>query len=145
MPDRTQNAPPPHGTLRQSLAFAAVGVAALLIDAAVLTALTAWAELPALLARIPSIAIAMICAWALNRTLTFANGTAPSITEFGRYATVAAGAALVNYGVFTMILLLRPGTPALYALCISSAIAAVLSYSGYRWFVFQPNERPGKP
>jgi putative flippase GtrA len=89
-----------------------------------------------LLARIPSIAVAMICAWALNRTLTFASGTAPSVAEFGRYAAVAAAAALVNYGVFTIVLLLRPETLPLYALCVSSAIAAVLSYSGYRWFVF---------
>ena len=79
----------------------------------------------------------MFCAWGLNRTLTFATDSAPTLSEFGRYAAVAGAAAPVDYGAFTSVLLLRPETPALYGLCASSAIAAAVSYSGYRWFVFR--------
>src|SRR5262245_3981552 len=94
--------------LRHGLGFLVSGSIAFCVDALVLHLLMAWVGLPAALARIGSIALAMVAGWLSHRTLTFAVKAAPSVREFLVYAGVAWFSAGVNYAVFVLILLVLP-------------------------------------
>ena len=63
--------------------------------------------------------------------------SAPSWREFGRFAAVAWSANALNYAIYAVILLARPVTLPVVALVISSGIAAVFSYVGFRLGVFR--------
>ena len=76
-------------------------------------------------------------AWLLHRQLTFAVSVPPSFREFARFASVAMTANLINYGIYALILLVRPDTPPLLALVLSTAVAMVVSYLGFRLRVFR--------
>lgn len=116
--------------------FGATGLLALLIDAAILTALTRGAGLSPFVARAPAIAIAMIFAWLSNRTFTFGLRGKPRVTEFCRYVVASGFGTIVNYTCFSALLLLRPDIGPVCALALASVVAAGVSYAGYRWFAF---------
>jgi putative flippase GtrA len=79
----------------------------------------------------------------MHRRLTFAVPVPPSVAEFLRYAGVAWVAAAVNYAVFVLIVLGRPGTEPLAALVVSSIVAAIFAYLGMRFAAFR--HRRGAP
>ena len=58
------------------------------------------------------------------------------MSEFLRYAGVAWTAAVVNYGLFVLIVLAYPAIEPLVALVISSAVAMVFAYLGMRFAAF---------
>lgn len=132
----------PIATGEQSLArhgagFLASGLIALAVDAGMTSLLTRGFGLSAFVARPIAIAIAMVVAWTCHRHLTFAVKTAPSLREFGRYATVAWGAAGVNYAIYAGILLALPSIAPEVALVASSVASMVVSYLGMRFGVFK--------
>ena len=137
MADRgTQWTPAGQHPLRHGLAFVLSGGTAFAVDATVLQGLTALLGVPAIAARVAAIALAMVAGWLMHRTFTFAVATQPSVAEFVRYAGVAWSAAAVNYAVFVLLLLARPGTHPLVALMVSSIAAMVLAYLGMRFGAF---------
>jgi putative flippase GtrA len=89
------------------------------------------------LARLIAILVAMVIAWLMHRRITFDVPDPPSIGEFLRFAGVAWTAAAVNYLVYAAILIVLPGTPPLAAMTVSSIVAAVVSYTGFRIGVFR--------
>lgn len=88
-------------------------------------------------ARIVSVACAMVTAWLAHRRLTFGQMTKPTLAEFGRYAAAASATALVNYAVFAVILLAWPTAPALGSLVAASCVATFFSYVSMRYGVFR--------
>lgn len=123
--------------LRHGLGFMASGAAAFIVDAAVLGLLTGVAGVHPIAARLAAISLAMVTGWLMHRSLTFAVPVPPSVPEFLRYAGVAWIAAAVNYGVFVLIVLKRPGIEPLVALVLSSIVAAVVAYLGMRFATFR--------
>lgn len=117
--------------------FIAAGVAALIVDAVVLTLLTGAGGLSPYAARLVSISVAMLASWQINRRVTFAMTTPPTLAEFGRFAAVSWLAQAVNYAVFAAILIMRPGTWPVTALIAASLIAMFVSYGGFRFGVFR--------
>jgi putative flippase GtrA len=128
--------------VRHGLAFLLSGGTAFAVDATVLELLTALLGMPAIVARVAAIALAMVAGWLMHRTFTFAVASPPNVAEFVRYAGVAWTAAAANYAVFVLILMARPGTHPLLALVASSVVAMVLAYLGMRFAAFR---RPKPP
>jgi putative flippase GtrA len=123
--------------VRHGLAFLVSGGAAFLVDALVLTLLTAVVGLHPILARVAAIALAMVAGWLMHRTFTFRVAARPSLREFLRYAGVAWTAAAVNYGVFVLIVLAYAGIEPLVALVVSSVVAMAFAYIGMRFAAFR--------
>jgi putative flippase GtrA len=134
---RKRLAPDGQHPIRHGLGFLVSGGTAFAVDALVLQLLTALLGLHPIAARLVAISLAMVAGWLMHRTLTFAVPTPPSVAEFLRYAGVAWTAAALNYGLFVLIVLARPGTQPLVALVVSSAAAMIFAYLGMRFAAFR--------
>jgi putative flippase GtrA len=130
-----ETALPPPG--RHWGGFLASGLIALSIDAGVLETGVRMLHLHPLAARLIAISCAMVGGWLAHRTLTFALRSRPTFQEFVRYAAVAWTTAAINYGSFAAVLILRPATPPLLALVVSSLIATIFAYFGMRYGAFR--------
>lgn len=131
--DPARDLPP----LRHWGGFLLSGLIALTCDAAVLLFGTAVLELDPLVARLFAIAIAMVAGWLAHRRLTFSLTTAPTVSEFTRYAAVAWTTAAINYAAFAMILYISPATHPLIALVLASILATIFAYIGMRYGAFR--------
>lgn len=121
--------------LRHYGGFLLAGLLALTTDGAILQGLTLSGWDP-LAARLVAISIAMIVSWLINRTVTFAMKGPPTLREYARFATVSWSSQVVNYGLFSIIMIARPETHVLIALFVASFFAMFVSYFGYRYGVF---------
>jgi len=130
--------------LRHYGGFVLAGMLALTTDGLILQGLMDLGWSP-FLARPLAIAVAMVVSWQVNRSVSYAMATPPTLHEFGRFAAVSWTAQAVNYAVFSAILLLRPGTHALLALLLASLVAMFVSYFGFRHGVFARSEPPPNP
>ena len=119
--------------LQHGLAFVLSGGLAFVTDAGILKLLTAVFGIHPILARIVSLSFAHVAGWLSHRRFTFRLKTPPTLAEFVRYVGVQSTVALLNYGVFVLILVLRPATEPLVALFASSGIAMCLSYLRIRF------------
>ena len=134
-PDSSSSAPP-RSRLAQLAGFLVSGSLAFLVDVIVTKALSGFAGLPWSVSRILAIAVAMVVAWACHRRLTFAVKTAPTMTEFIRYAGVGWSAAALNYAVFLIFIWLLPNYDKALAIGVASIVAMAYSYLGMRFGVF---------
>ena len=126
--------------LRHGAGFVASGLLAFLTDAAVLTVLTRYAGMDPFLARLAAIATAMAVAYFAHRRLTFRVQDAPSLAQFGKFASVAATASTINYAIYAGILIAYRGCEPLAALVIATIVSMIASYAGLRFGVFKkPN------
>jgi putative flippase GtrA len=130
-------APGAQHPLRHGLAFLFSGSLAFVVDAGVLKLLIAAFGLHPILARIVSLSCAHVAGWLSHRRFTFRLTTPPTLMEFLRYAGVQSTVAIINYGIYVAVLLLRPGTDPLLALFISSGLAMFVSYFGIRFGAFR--------
>ena len=89
-----------------------------------------------LVARIGAITAAMLFTFWLNRTFTFGRSDRSLAAEGARYGGVGISAALLNYAVYSAIVLAFPGFFPVFALAIASAVAMAWSFLGYSRFVF---------
>ena len=71
MSETDTSAPGAQHPVRHGLAFLVSGGTAFLVDALVLTLLTAVVGLHPILARVAAIALAMVAGWLMHRTFTF--------------------------------------------------------------------------
>jgi putative flippase GtrA len=126
--------------LRHWLAFLFGGAFAFAVDAAVLEGLTVLFGIHPIVARLAAISVAMVAGWLAHRTFTFAVPGPPSVPEFVRYAAVGWTSAAINYTLFVLIVLARPGIEPLIALAVSSLVAMVFAYVGMRFGAFRPHE-----
>lgn len=127
----------PHHGWRHWLGFIGSGLLSFVVDAGGMEALTALAGWRAQTARLASIPCAMLVGWLSHRTFTFAMTTPPSLAEFARFVGAAGSASVLNYGVFWGILAVWQGASSLVAVVISTAVATVASYLGFRFGVFR--------
>ncbi len=135
------------GRFRHVGGFILGGVAALLVDLAILELLTRGAGISPFLARIPAIAVAMVVSWLINRTVTFAVTTPPTLAEFGKFAAVSWVAQAVNYASYATLLLLFPALPPAAAVILGCGPAVAVAYAGFRFGVFRatnPSSEPDK-
>ncbi len=123
--------------LRHGAGFIASGLIAFSTDAAVLWLLTRLAGLDPYSARILAILVAMVAAYFAHRRLTFNVPEPPSLTQFGKFASIAATANGINYALYVGILLGVPGATPLIAFLAASAVAVGISYAGFRFSVFR--------
>jgi putative flippase GtrA len=126
-----------HRSVRHWGGFLFSGGVAFLIDAGITTLLIRIARLDPFSARLIAILIAMVFAWLMHRRITFNVAYAATVKEFLHFAAVAGSANATNYVVYAAILLIWPATAPIGAILISSAIATVLSYLGFRFGVFR--------
>jgi putative flippase GtrA len=129
-------------SLRHWGGFLVSGLTAAAIDALITSGLVHEAHLDPFTARIAGILVAMMAAWLLHRRLTFAMRSPPSWREFTRFAAVAWIANLLNYIIYSAILIARPATLPVVAIIIATGIAAVFSYLGFRLGVFREPTPP---
>lgn len=122
--------------MRRILLFALVGGAGFLVDAGVLALLLHVSPLGPFSARIVAIAAAMLVTFWLNRTFTFGRSDRGLAVEGTRYGGVGVSAALLNYAVYSVILLVFPAVWPVLAVAIASLAAMVWSFLGYSRFVF---------
>lgn len=131
-----------HGQPRRSgwrhwLGFLVSGGIAFVTDVVLSKALHDIVGLAWPVSRFLAISIAMVAGWLAHRKLTFAVATAPTIAEFGRYASMAWTAAALNYVVFLALLWVFPALEPAIAIAIASAVAMAFSYLGMKLAVFK--------
>lgn len=122
--------------MKRVLLFAVAGAAGFLVDAGIL-ALLLWATpLGPLVARLFAIAAAMLFTFWLNRSFTFGRSDRSLAAEGARYGGIGISAALLNYAVYSALILAFPTLWPVFAVAIASLVAMVWSFLGYSRFVF---------
>lgn len=122
--------------LRHYGGFVLAGGTALLVDMGILSGLTRGLGLGPLVARAIAIAFAMPVTWWINRTVTFAVKSPPTLAEYLKFAVAALAGVAVNYAVYAGLVELRTGLPPEAIVPIATLCAMVVSYTGYRFGVF---------
>ena len=122
--------------MRRVLLFAVTGGAGFFVDAGVLALLLRATSLGPFLARVAAIAAAMLFTFWLNRTFTFGRSAHSLGAEGARYGSVGLSAALLNYAVYSAIVIACPGLWPVFAAALASLAAMVWSFLGYSRFVF---------
>jgi putative flippase GtrA len=122
--------------VKRFLRFVLAGGIGFIVDAGVLALLLAVTPLDPFSARLLSIAVALATTWMLNRHITFGPSGRPPAVEGARYGGVGAATSIVNYLVYSALLVAFPSMPPLAALVVASAVAMALSYLGYSRLVF---------
>ena len=128
---------------RQLLNFTLVGGIGFVVDAGVLTALTALWGWDVYLARLLSFVLATLATWWLNRMRTFAlpagGPLAAHVGEYARYVSVQVGGGLINLAVFSALILLEPRLRPLpvLPLAVGSGVALFWNYFGARLWVYR--------
>jgi putative flippase GtrA len=116
--------------------FAFAGGTGFLVDAGSLSLILWLTPAGPYVARVLSIAIAMAYTWTINRTFTFGSSGRHVASEGARYGLIGILAALVNYGSYSVCLLVWPPVWPVLAAAVGSGVAMIFSYVGYSRFVF---------
>jgi putative flippase GtrA len=116
--------------------FVAAGGSGFLVDAGSLTLLVQLTSLSPFIARILSIALAVTTTWLINRRLTFEKSPHSTAAEATRYGSVAFITALINYGLFSVIMLIWPALWPAIAAGMATIVTMFLSFFGYSKLVF---------
>ena len=125
--------------------FAIVGGIGFVVDAAILTALLSGLGFNVYASRAVSFATAVLATWALNRQWVFTNGKARHAravgAEYLRYLVVQTVGALVNLGVFVVVLAMEPDLIRypVVPLAIGSVAGLLVNFAGARLWVFARN------
>lgn len=118
------------------LRFTVVGGIGFVADATMLALVLAATPLGPFVARLISIGFGLTVTWLCNRTLTFQPSRRGMLREGARYGGVGITTSVVNYLVYSVLLLAMPWMAPLLALVIASLAAMALSYLGYSRLVF---------
>ena len=122
--------------LNQLVRFAGVGLTGLLVDVGITVGLIRVGSDP-FTARAIAILLTMITTWRLNRALTFGASSSSQTGEGLRYFSVAAIVAIINYALYSLLIITLPGVPSALAVMMAVAAATGLSFIGYRNFAFK--------
>lgn len=114
--------------------FLLVGGLGFLIDAGVTQTFIHLGASP-LWSRVPAIVAAMAFTWQCNRPWTYRVAQKAGWHEAGRYLGVACAVALINYGLYSFLVL--AGFPAFISIAMATALQTVIGFLGYRRFAFR--------
>ena len=130
---------------RQIPSFAVIGLIGYVVDSSITYLGAKYLGLSPEIARPPGFVVATIVNFVLNRAFTFRHAKAPLLRAFLRYWLVAGAGLIVNYGVYSLCVVLWPlvgfaVTPEILWLFIAagSGVAMVVTFVGFRWFAFRP-------
>lgn len=130
---------------RQLVAFTAVGLTGLALDAGSFVLFTKTWAWPIAVARPVALCGSIVVTWLLNRAITFAGQRSPRrAAELLRYAAVQAAGMAVNLGVFGLCFLVAPGleqTP-LIPLFVGCAAGFAFNFTVLRLVVFRNTPAP---
>lgn len=125
---------------RRFISFGLVGVAAFLVDAAVLHIAVELAGLSPYSGRAVSFLSAATAAWAMNRQWTFrASAGDALLPEWGRYLIANSLGAMINLGVYTVLVAASAffyGNPVL-AVGVGSLAGMIANFTTSKRFVFR--------
>lgn len=119
------------------MTFAVVGGTGFAVDACALSTLLEFRLADKFSARVVAIGLALLVTWTLNRRFTFGASDRHVAVEGMRYGTVGVAGNLINFGVYSLILIAMPDTAPLLALAAGSASGTVFAYTGYSKLVFR--------
>jgi putative flippase GtrA len=118
--------------------FLFAGAMGFVVDMGVLWLLLDFKLLDPFSARAPAIGAALVCTYLINRTFTFGASGRKVAAEGVRYGSVGLASTLINYTVYSGLLLILPGISPYVALIFGSGSATSFAYLGYSRFVFGP-------
>jgi len=126
---------------RRILAFIVVGAVGFVTDALVLTLLASVFGINVYLARVLSFVPATLVTWLLNRSWAFRATAAPVDArqrEYLKYFVVQTGGVLINFAIFSLLLVLLPALKQypVIPLAVGSAFGLIVNYTGARLWVF---------
>ncbi len=121
---------------KRLLSFVIVGGIGFLTDVGVLLSLLRWTAVDPFTARLVAIAAALHVTWLLNRNFTFGKSNRHAAVEGMRYGGVGIATSILNYLVYSGLLVFFTSLPPVVALTVSSATATIFSYTGYAKLVF---------
>ena len=117
--------------------FAVAGSIGFIVDAGLLMLLLHFTSIGPFGARAISIPAAMLATWMFNRSFTFEKSSQSLAVEGFRYGTVGVVSALINYGIYSGLLIAIPILRPTFAVVMASAAATAFSFFGYSRFVFR--------
>lgn len=123
--------------MKRFLRFMVVGGVGFVVDAGVTLGLLATGFFGPFSARAIAIALALLCTWFCNRNFTFGKSGHHVVREGVLYGSVGITSALLNYAIYSGLLLSMPMLRPILALILASASATLYSYFGYARFVFR--------
>jgi len=121
--------------------FGVIGAIGFLVDATVLTVLSAALGVDVFLSRFFSISAAVTITWLLNRKHVFGSdrtGTDKAL-EYGQYLTVQIIGALINLGLFALLVIRFPALREIpvVPLALAASVALVFNYLSARYWVYR--------
>lgn len=122
--------------LRKLACFVVAGASGFAADAGLLHLLITYSEIGPYLARLFSMAIAMMVTWQINRNFTFEGSGRTAVDEGVRYTFIGILGALLNYAVYATLIFSIPLMQPVAAVVAASLAAMIFSYFGYSRFVF---------
>lgn len=117
--------------------FAIAGGTGFVVDAGILLLLLRFTPIGPFGARAIAIPSALVATWLLNRNFTFGHSNRSLAIEGFRYGSVGMTSALLNYALYSALLISQPSLRPIIALILASAAATAFSYFGYSRFVFR--------
>jgi len=123
--------------MKKLFRFLIAGGVGFVVDAGVLHLLLWFTPFGPFVGRAISIPSALLATWVLNRNFTFGRSDRSLAAEGFRYGSVGLTSALLNYALFSSLLMTEPGLRPIIALILSSAAATAFSFFGYSRFVFR--------
>lgn len=124
---------------RRFFRYAIVGGIGFAVDGGVLTLLVNGLDYGHYVSRLVSFPLAVTVTWLINRRWVFATG-APSGREYSGYFVVQVIGALINLGIYVLVIELIPRLASLpiIPLGLGSAVALVANFLLVRRYVFHP-------
>lgn len=128
--------------MKKLLRFLIAGSVGFVVDAGVLHLLLWFTPVGPFIGRAVSIPSALLATWFINRNFTFGRSDRSLAAEGFRYGSVGLTSALLNYALFSSLLMTEPGLRPIIALTLASAAATAFSFFGYSRFVFRHRQNP---
>ena len=124
---------------RQISWFVFIGTIGFLVDAGLTQSGASLLGLPPIVARIPAIALAIFVTFLLNKRFTFKGTEKKFWLALCSYTLSQGAAQSVNFGVYTMMILLVPALKSFLFLAVAagSISAMALSFLLYKFWVFK--------
>lgn len=128
--------------MKKLFRFLIAGSVGFVVDAGVLHLLLWFTPVGPFIGRAVSIPSALLATWVLNRNFTFGHSDRSLAAEGFRYGSVGLTSALLNYALFSSLLMAEPSLRPIIALTLGSAAATTFSFFGYSRFVFRHRQNP---